>query len=207
MRRTAIMAMSAIASIALLAFSGCQPAAPETNRNAPAAVAEPTKEPFNPAAIEADIMKLEREWASVLTSRDVAALRRIEADDIVLTYPDGMVGTKADDIRDIETDAVAAESYEIAEAKVKVLDADAAIVTGRSIMKKGVYKRAGQRPMDISGEYRFTDVFARRNGNWQVVASQATKIVNPSAATSPAAKASPSNTASPRSSPTTSRTP
>ena len=31
-------------------------------------------------------------------------------------------------------------------------------------------------PIDISGEYRFLDVYRRRDGKWQAVASHATKI-------------------------------
>jgi hypothetical protein len=34
-----------------------------------------------------------------------------------------------------------------------------------------------KKPVDISGEYRFLDLYARRNGAWQVIASQATKVM------------------------------
>ena len=206
MTRKAVTLALCTISLILAALAGCQPAAPETNRNA-TATAEPTKELFNPAAIEAEVVRLEKEWARALTTRDVDAYRRIEADDIVLTYPDGITGTKADDIRDIESGALTVESYEVVETKVKVLNADSAVVTGRSVMKNGVYKRPKARPIIISGEYRFTDVFARRNGVWQIVASQATKI-DPDAAAAvanAAQAASPSPVASP--SPATSRTP
>lgn len=198
MTRTAIyLALCVVSSAIMLGTLGCQPASPDTNRNA--ATAEPTKEPFNPAAIEAEVLKLDREWANIIMTRDVEAMRRIEADDIILTYPDGMVGTKADDIRDVESGNLTAESFEVLEAKVKVLNADAAIVTGRSVIKKGKYKRPDGRQIDISGEYRFTDVFARRNGNWQVVASQAT-MVDPKAAAA-AASPSPRTIPSPATSP------
>jgi ketosteroid isomerase-like protein len=212
MRKTAIsLALWAIASTTLLGLGGCQPAGPEANRNASSATAEPTKEPFNPAAIEAEVMRVEREWANILKSRDVEALKRIQADDIILTYPDGTTGTKADEIRDLESGAISAESYEIVESKVKVLGPDSAVISGRGVMKKGVYKRTGSKPIDISGEYRFTDVFARRNNLWQVIISQATRI-DPDAVAAAAAAAksaspgtSPSPVTSP--SPTTSRTP
>ena len=209
MTRTAItLALCTIASLTLVGLTGCQPAGTDANRNASSATAQPTKEPFNPAAIEAEILKLEREWANALTTRDVAAYRRIEADDIIVTYTDGTTGTKADDIRDIESGALTVESYEVAEAKVKVLDGDAAVVTGRSVMKNGKYKRPNAKPIDISGEYRFTDVFARRNGVWQVTASQATKIDPDAVAAAAAAAAaaaspglSPATSPSPRTSP------
>ena len=196
MTRTAITL--ALSTIAFLGFAGCQPAA-ETNRNANSAAAEPTKEIFNPAAIEAEVMKVEREWANILKTRDLDALKRIQADDIALTYPDGTTGTKADEIRDLESDAVTADSYEIVDSKVRVLGPDSAVVTGRGVMTKGVYKRPGAKPIDISGEYRFTDVLARRNNQWQVVISQATRIdPDAVAAAAKAAKsASPGNSPSP----------
>lgn len=218
MRRTAVnLALWTIASLTLLGFGACQ-TGPEANRNANPAAAEPTKESFNPAAIEAEVMKVEREWAGILKTRDVEALRRIQADDIILTYPDGTTGTKADEIRDLESGAVSAESYEIVESKVRVLGPDSAVITGRSVMTKGVYKRPGAKPINISGEYRFTDILARRNNVWQVIISQATRIdpdavaaaaaaakASPSPPTSRSPATSPSPPTSP--SPTTSRTP
>lgn len=218
MRRTAVnLALWTIASLTLLGFGACQ-TGPEANRNANPATAEPTKESFNPAAIEAEVMKVEREWAGILKTRDVEALRRIQADDIILTYPDGTTGTKADEIRDLESGAVSAESYEIVESKVRVLGPDSAVITGRSVMTKGVYKRPGAKPINISGEYRFTDILARRNNVWQVIISQATRIdpdavaaaaaaakASPSPPTSRSPATSPSPPTSP--SPTTSRTP
>jgi ketosteroid isomerase-like protein len=200
MKRTVTAFVLCAIALLVIGLTGCQQAAPETNRNA---APEPTKEPFNPAAIEAEVLKLDREWAGSIVTKDVAAIRRIEADDISLVFPDGTVGSKADDIRDMEAGNVSAESLEIFDAKVKVLDADAAVVTGRSVIKKGKYKRPDGKMIDISGEYRFTDVFARRNGTWQVVASQATKILEPGAPPPPSpvptrsASPSPSRAASP----------
>ena len=49
---------------------------------------------------------------------------------------------------------------------------DWAIVTGRT---RAAWRNGG---VDFDVTLRFTDVFACRNGNWQVVASQAT-LVNP----------------------------
>ena len=49
---------------------------------------------------------------------------------------------------------------------------------GEAAIKNGKYKDPNtKKTIDISGEYRFLDVYARRNGKWQVVASQATKTL------------------------------
>ena len=191
-------ALPLVLSLVLVGFiTACEPAA-DTNRNAAQPVqASPTKEPVDRAAIEAELTRLEREWADTIKTHSADVVKRVLADDAVMTYPDGTTGTKADEVRYAETSAFNAESYEVLESKVTVLDADAAFVTGRSVIKKGTYKPADGKTIDISGEYRFTDVFARRNGTWQVVASQATKVVapTPSPAASPSPKASPPATA------------
>ncbi len=166
-----------------LTLAACQPAAPDTNRNA-AAVATP--EPINTAAIEAEVTKLENLWAAAAQKHDAAAVEKILADDLVLVYPDGSTGTKASELRDIESGAMSADAWELADLKVTVLSADSAFITGRGIIKNGKMKLPdSNKPIDISGEYRFNDVYARRNGQWLAVYSQTTKIANPGAAPAP----------------------
>ena len=76
----------------------------------------------------------------------------------------------------------------MSELKVKVLDNDAAIVSGQLELRNGKYKMADGKLMDLSGKYRFIDTFARRNGDWQLVAGISTKITAlPVSAASPAA--------------------
>jgi hypothetical protein len=161
----------------VLMVSGCQPAL-DTNRNAALATASPAKQAFDPAAIEAEVLKLEREWLESAKTHNADAARRILADDAILVYPDGAVATKAIEVQSIESGAVTADSLEIVDPKVTVVNADSAFITGRSVIKNGKSKGPNEKKaIDISGEYRFLDVYARRNGNWQAVASQATKIV------------------------------
>jgi hypothetical protein len=190
----------------VLVLCGCQPAL-ETNRNTAAATSAPAKETFDAAAIEAEIVKLEREWADSAKTHNPEAVRRILADDAILIYPDGTAATKADEVRTVESGAMTADTWELLDPKVTVLDADAAFITGRGVIKNGKYKVPNQKkPIDISGEYRFLDVYARRDGKWQAVASQTTRIdpaaaaaPNPTASvpSPPAAAASPSAKASP----------
>lgn len=143
-----------------------------TNRNP-----TPPAETVNVASIEAELKKLEQDWAAAGNAKDGNAIRRILADDVVLTYPDGTTGTKNDEVQLVESGAITADSWETLESKVTVLGADAAFITGRSAVKNGKLKHPKtQKMIDISGEYRFLDVFAKRNGRWQVVASQATGI-------------------------------
>ena len=174
------MKKSAIALLILVivvGLNGCQPAL-DTNRNIAAATSSPAKETFDAAAIEAELIKLEREWADAAKTKNAEAVKRIVADNAVLVYPDGTTATKADEVRTIESGAITADSFEMMDPKVTVIDANAAFISGRSVIKNGKYAVPNQkRPIDISGEYRFLDVYAKRDGKWQVIASQATKIL------------------------------
>ena len=193
MRRKGLLIVLLMFSLVML--TGCQPAAVETNRSAATA----TPETVDTAAIEAELLRIENDWPRVLREKDAAAVRRVEADDIVLIYPDGSLGNKEQDVKDIESGAFTAESVVMADLKVNVLNKDAAIVTGRTIVKNGKYKMPTGSTIDISGEYRFVDTFARRNGEWKLVAGASVPVRQPvgTASPSPAAKASPAVTVSP----------
>jgi ketosteroid isomerase-like protein len=190
-RSVVSVALVFVMTLMVIALAGCQPATQETNRNA-TATATPAQERFDPAAIQAEVLKLEREWFKAGETHDVETMRRIVAEDAILVYPDGTTGTKADEVRIAESKAITVEGWEMLEPKVTVLSADSAFITGRSVIKKGTYKVPNRKtPIDISGEYRFLDVYARRNGTWQVVASQATNVTAPPPAASPAATRTP----------------
>ena len=208
-RSAASVALVFVMSLILVALAGCQPAAPETNRNADTATASPVKPTFDATAIQAEVLQTGRDWIKAGETYDVEAMRRIVADDAVLVYPDGALGTKADEIRIAETKAITGDGWEVIDPKVTVLSADSAFITGRSRIKNGKYKEPNMKQaIDISGEYRFLDLYAKRDGRWQVIASQATKILAPVAGGSPAASPSLSlpPPSPPRPSPTATRT-
>lgn len=162
----------------LLVLSGCQQAAaPPTNRADAGAAANPSPEKIDAAAIEAELIKLEREWADAVKNGDADTARRVMADDIAVINPDGSTSAKAEEVQAIQARAVTMESWEILEPKVTVLDANTAFVTGRGVIKNGKSQVPNSKQtIDISGEYRFLDVYARRSGKWQAVASQTTPI-------------------------------
>src|SRR6266404_2342935 len=194
MKKYLSVAMFLLAT-ALMAFSQFGCASPQNTNTNTVSIATPTPAP-DKAAIEAELTRIENDWPRIIKEHDVATVRQIEADDAVFVYPDGSVGDKAQDVKDMESGALSADSWEVADLKVNVLDQDSAVVTGRSIVKGGKYKMPDGKVQDISGEYRWVDTFARRNGQWQVVAGAATPVQKGAAAT-PTPKASPSPGASP----------
>jgi ketosteroid isomerase-like protein len=175
------IALVLVVAVVVLGAIACSPTA-DTNVNSGLTTNKNSApEPVNTASIEAEIKKLEAEWSAAANKKDVEAVKRILADDITLTYPDGSTGTKATEIELVETGAITSDSWDVSESKVTVLDADAAFITGRAAVKNGKLKDPKtQQVIDISGEYRFLDIFAKRNGKWQAVASHVTRIQAPS---------------------------
>src|SRR5918993_444913 len=183
----------------LIPIAGCQPGV-DTNRSS--AVSTPTPEVVNTAAIETELLRIETDWPRVIREKDTAAAGRVMADDVVLIYPDGNVGGKEQDLKDVGAGAVTAESIEMADLKVHVIDNDAAYVTGRTVLTRAQYKPPDGPALNISGHYRFVDTFAKRNGEWKLVAGVSVPVRQP-----PAASPSPTSAVSPASSPATKPSP
>lgn len=183
----------------LILVASCQPAGVKTNRSA---VATPTSELVNTAAIETELLRIENDWPRVIREKDAAAAGRVMADDVILIYPDGNVGGKEQDLKDIAAGALTAESIEMADLKVYVIDNDSAYVTGRTVLTKAMIKTSEGPALNISGHYRFLDTFAKRNGEWKLVAGATVPVRQP-----PAASPSPTPSASPAASPATKPSP
>ncbi len=71
--------------------------------------------------------------------------------------------------------ALLATSWTFDELQVRVYG-DAAVVTSRWTLVNAKLK-----DVDVTGQYRATEVFVKRGGRWLTVASQATKVVEPTA--------------------------
>jgi hypothetical protein len=205
-RSKLIQILLAVTAVAMIQI-GCATPEPATNTGvANTATPQPTPDT---AAITAEITKIENDWPRVIKEKDGAAVRRIEADDIVIVYPDGSIGNKELDIKDTERGAITYDSWEISELKVNILDNDAAVASFLITVKNGKYTSAEGKAQDISGRYRTVDTFTRRNGQWQVVATAgarlspeaekalATPKASPAATASPATKPSPAAKAAP----------
>ena len=119
---------------------------------------------------EQELIKLENAWKQAVVNRDAAALKRLYADEYVSTDQEGVVWNKVDDIAIDTTGVSRLASYKLDDMKVR-LSGDAAVVTGRITSKGTLHGNA------VSGESRFTDVFVKRDGRWQCLASQSTPIV------------------------------
>ena len=132
-------------------------------------LAQPQSAANPPRSDEQDVLDLERAWGTALVNRDAGLMDRIVAYEMFGTDPGGHVWDKAAYLESVKSGAFKIESFELAEARVRVYG-DAAVSTGVSILNK--QSKSGF----ARGSARFTDVYVRRNGCWQCVAWQSVGI-------------------------------
>jgi ketosteroid isomerase-like protein len=115
------------------------------------------------------LSSLNHKFGEAQLERDTMALDRTLADDFTLINPAGRLLNKAQYIADIKSGDLRYESLNYDDVKVQVYRG-VAVVIGR-VTRRGQYK--GQ---DNSGQFRFTHVFVKHQGGWQLVVAQATRI-------------------------------
>lgn len=117
---------------------------------------------------EEELMVLERQWAEAYRNRNVAALDRIWAEDFVLTSSYDSLKDKEQALKMLMSD-LSYEFFVTFDVHGNVFD-ETAVTTGRAIIKAEYQGR------DISGEYKYTNTFAKRQGVWQAISSHLTRI-------------------------------
>ena len=119
---------------------------------------------------EKTLMKMEQEMADAIVKGDTSVWDKYSADNSVFTDPGGMLMNKAQSMAMFKSGDLKIESTKMDDMKVQMFG-NTAIVTYRST-DKGMYKGK-----DISGEYRWTDVFAKVGGKWKLIAGQGTPVM------------------------------
>ena len=115
------------------------------------------------------ILQIERDWIQSFVTMDVAANERIVADDFLGTEPDGKRITKADIVAEVKTGEALASNH-LNEDDVTIrFYGQTAVVNGSESWKQKDGK---------TGRFIWTDIFVKRNGKWQVVASQDLEVLD-----------------------------
>ncbi len=123
-------------------------------------------------SVEKAVMQMEEDLRVAITKSDTKAYGRIVADDYVFTTQDAVVRNKAQMVSAYDSGNIKYESAKFDDMKVHPYG-DTAVVTGLSTVK------AQDNGKDISGQTRYTRVYVKRQGRWQLVATQATRIAEP----------------------------
>jgi ketosteroid isomerase-like protein len=115
------------------------------------------------------IIDLDRKRMTAMAQKDVATLNSLLSEDLVYTHSSARLDTKRSLIGAMESGATVYTSVVPSDVKAQDLG-DAVVLTGScriSVMSSG-------RPNSFS--VRFTDVYANRGGQWQMVAWQSTRL-------------------------------
>lgn len=120
------------------------------------------------SAAERDLQRIEHQLAATWKAGDCIAWGAMLAPEWSVIHITGAVISKEEALKICKAPRAANEQHRVDELSIRVFG-DAAVVTGRTTVTTG----AGN-PTTLT--LRFTDVFVRRAGRWQVVASHATRL-------------------------------
>jgi ketosteroid isomerase-like protein len=137
--------------------------APEPSGAAPAIVGTSGEE------VEAQVAQLEREWVAAIVHKDAAVLDRLLAEDFTGTSPTAHLYTKKIAIEDLTRGTYVVEAMDMDEISVKPYGNVA--VAFASQQEKSHYGT-----QDISGHYHYTNVWLKKDGQWQVVSSHGSRF-------------------------------
>ena len=121
------------------------------------------------AGNEQKIIDLDRKRMSAMAQKDVTTLKALLSDELVYTHSSARLDTKQSLIGAMESGATVYTAVEPSDVKAQDLG-DAVVLTGScriSVMSNG-------RPNTFS--VLFTDVYANKGGQWQMVAWQSTRL-------------------------------
>src|ERR1700692_2989957 len=115
------------------------------------------------------VIDLDRQRMTAMAQKDIAKLNELIADDLVYTHSSARLDTKQSLIGNMESGSTVYTAVEPSDVKAQDLG-DAVVVTGScrtSVMSQGP-------PNSFS--VRFTDVYANKGGQWQMVTWQSTRL-------------------------------
>jgi hypothetical protein len=132
----------------------------------------PTAQADRSASVESEIRQLHAQLIQGYMHNEASTLDRVLADEYTFIDGEGRLLTKPHIVESFRSGDHHIFSYKMGEETVRVYGT-AAVMTYRYVSKEN-YK--GQ---DERGDYRLTRVFAKKDGRWQIVAGQETRISMP----------------------------
>jgi ketosteroid isomerase-like protein len=123
------------------------------------------------ASSHKEIEGLEQDWRSATLSSNLTELDHLLADDYLGVTANGTLETKADLLAMRRSGTTRFSQLNLTDLKVRVYG-DTAVVTSRAEVS------GTNGGTDISGRYRYTRVYNRRNGQWRIVSFEASRIAD-----------------------------
>ena len=120
--------------------------------------------------IDDTIARLEERIRQAQLDADVAALDELISEDLLFTGPGGELGTKAEDLAAHGSGTIRFREHNPEDLKVRRISDDVAV----SALRARLAVEFGGRI--IRGTYRYSRVWARENGKWQVVGGHVSEV-------------------------------
>jgi ketosteroid isomerase-like protein len=115
------------------------------------------------------IIDLDRQRMTAMAEKDVATLNRLLADDLIYTHSSARMDTKKSLIGAMESGSTVYTGVEPSDVVAQDLG-DAVVLTGVA----AISVISGGNPNSF--RVRFTDVYANKGGQWQMVTWQSTRL-------------------------------
>jgi ketosteroid isomerase-like protein len=121
-----------------------------------------------------EVMQMIAAYREALIRKDIKKLDQIWADEYLFTNASGVLVTKAERIANLKSGATALDSIVPNEDQVYVRLYGTVAIVKSHVYLKGQY--SGQSTAD---NFRSMHVWVKRNGSWQLVANQLTRVAKP----------------------------
>ena len=118
---------------------------------------------------EQQVIQVVQDWVNAVPKRDTERIGQVLADDFVAILSDGKKRAKAEYLEEIRSGKYTVESIALDDMQARVLG-DTAIVTYYQ------YEKSKSGGVDSSGGSAWTDILARRDGRWQVIAEHGSRF-------------------------------
>ena len=127
---------------------------------------KPLNAPITSVTINEQFTQIESEWNKAVYNKDAEALDLLYAEEYTYTDPTGKVYNKQQDISEVTSGNYKPQALAVL-SDIKVNSyGNIAVVKGLNTSKATLNGK------DISGTYRFVDVFVMRDGRWQCISTQ-----------------------------------
>jgi ketosteroid isomerase-like protein len=125
---------------------------------------------------EKAILDAQQRWLECYNHHNVAGIAESEADDFRVTFGDGRVQTKAEQLTSVNRPMPAGAEYRITveTSEVRVYGT-AAVVTG-IVVEEGKYPNEQGVMAPFHQRSRYTDTWVLQKGHWRVVASHVSEL-------------------------------
>ncbi len=122
-----------------------------------------------------EIEHLEEQYRQAMLTGNIETMQRLLADDYVGIEPDGMIESKSQTLAMWRDHIMRFQSLDLSDLHVRIYG-DTAVVTSKAHVQ-------GEGPNgNMDGEYRYTRVYHRKAGQWQIVSFEANRITRGHAA-------------------------